>query len=132
MRTLTRKLLSLLLVFTMVCAMVPAAMAAGETPEEPETETETPTEPGTDDPENTCDHKNNNFEYTPNNNGTHKVVCKDCGGIVDDDEACTAGTEWKFDNTSHWHECSKCRAEMSKKDHTATSDTPTDTKDGCQ
>ena len=28
MRTLTRKLLSLLLVFTMVCAMVPAAMAA--------------------------------------------------------------------------------------------------------
>ena len=29
MRTLTRKLLSLLLVFTMVCAMVPAAMAAG-------------------------------------------------------------------------------------------------------
>ena len=30
MRTLTRKLLSLLLVFTMVCAMVPAAMAADE------------------------------------------------------------------------------------------------------
>ena len=28
MRTLTRKLLSLLLAFTMVCAMVPAAMAA--------------------------------------------------------------------------------------------------------
>lgn len=31
MRTLTRKLLSLLLAFTMVCAMVPAAMAADET-----------------------------------------------------------------------------------------------------
>ena len=30
MRTLTRKLLSLLLAFTMVCAMVPAAMAADE------------------------------------------------------------------------------------------------------
>ena len=41
MRTLTRKLLSLLLVFTMVCAMVPAAMAAetdwtgGTPPEDP-------------------------------------------------------------------------------------------------
>ena len=44
MRTLTRKLLSLLLVFTMVCAMVPAAMASEE--ENPVNGTET-TEPET-------------------------------------------------------------------------------------
>ena len=125
MRTLTRKLLSLLLVFTMVCAMVPAAMASGE--ENPGTGTEPP-------PTEIIHSPDHEVEYKSNGDGTHTITCtvEGCPGPETKTEACTAGTEWKYNDTSHWHECSKCRAEMSKKDHTATSDTPTDTKDGCQ
>lgn len=51
MRTLTRKLLSLLLAFTMVCAMVPAAMASGEENPGKGTETTEPETTPTEEPE---------------------------------------------------------------------------------
>ncbi len=67
MRTLTRKLLSLLLVFTMVCAMVPAAMAAddgtGGSSEE------TPVDPST------CEHTYNGYK---SDETTHWQVCTKC------------------------------------------------------
>ena len=81
--------------------------------------------------ENTASH---DYKWTPNGNGTHTGVCsrdashtktEDCSGgtaycqgraIC---EKCKTeygelgghiyGTEWKNDNTHHWHECSGCK-----------------------
>lgn len=124
MRTLTRKLLSLLLAFTMVCAMVPAAMAADG---EPETTppTEGPGTPGDTDgdtgdeenpPTETCEHKN--LSYESNKDGTHKGVCQSCGETVIEKEDCsaenyTSGTGGPNGNTyQHWKVCDKCKEEI--------------------
>jgi len=48
-----------------------------------------------------CDHMKNNWIYTDNGNGTHKVTCKDCGEVVtekaacvwEDGHACVCGSE---------------------------------------
>ena len=77
MRTLTRKLLSLLLAFTMVCAMVPAAMAADGEPE-----TTPPTEePGTPPVEQKHEHVSDGKGwYSDKTNHWH--VCSADGGRV--------------------------------------------------
>lgn len=103
MRTLTRKLLSLLLVFTMVCAMVPAAMASGEENPRTGTETNPPTEePGT--PGNTDGDTGDNedgdgtgegdgSEETPGP-GDHKHVWDD--GKVTKEATCTQDGEMTY------------------------------------
>ena len=75
MRTLTRKLLSLLLVFTMVCAMVPAAMAADGEPE-----TTPPTEePGTPPVEQKHEHVSDGKGwYSDKTNHWHVCSADDC------------------------------------------------------
>ena len=35
-----------------------------------------------------CDHMNNNWKYVDNGDGTHKVICKDCGNVVEKNAAC--------------------------------------------
>ena len=35
-----------------------------------------------------CDHMKNNWKYVDNGNGTHKVICKDCGKVVEEHAAC--------------------------------------------
>ena len=67
MRTLTRKLLSLLLVFTMVCAMVPAAMAADDGTGG--SSKETPVDPSK------CVHTYDGYE---SDETTHWQVCTKC------------------------------------------------------
>ena len=103
MRTLTRKLLSLLLAFTMVCAMVPAAMASGEENPRTGTETNPPTEePGT--PGNTDGDTGDNedgdgtgegdgSEETPGP-GDHKHVWDD--GKVTKEATCTQDGEMTY------------------------------------
>lgn len=138
MRTLTRKLLSLLLAFTMVCAMVPAAMAADGEPETtPPTEGQEPPEDpdgGNDEGENPptepCDHSN--LSYDPNNDGTHNVVCKDCGKTIEEDEACTAGSKWESSGDNHYKVCTECGGHVSEGKHTPTNDAPTFDETGCQ
>ena len=41
-----------------------------------------------------CDHMGNNFIYRDNGNGTHNVVCNDCGEAVAEGVACT----WEGDH----------------------------------
>ena len=35
-----------------------------------------------------CDHMKNNWKYVDNGDGTHKVICKDCGKVVEEHAAC--------------------------------------------
>ena len=35
-----------------------------------------------------CDHMKNNWKYVDNGDGTHKVICKDCGKVVEAHAAC--------------------------------------------
>ena len=128
MRTLTRKLLSLLLVFTMVCAMVPAAMAAEETGGTvgpitwtSETcsqghESHTPV-PG-DKTEATCTEPGTQH-YTCGNSGctaTGTAVISALGHDFD-------SSKWESDGTKHWHPCkhSGCTARDSEASHSAGS-----------
>ena len=107
MRTLTRKLLSLLLAFTMVCAMVPAAMAADEEgwsewtgggPQEP-----------------VCTHTNvktdKTKEATCTETGTETQTCLDCNAtrtrtIPALDHDWSGWTE--VDKKQHSRKCSRC------------------------
>ena len=103
MRTLTRKLLSLLLVFTMVCAMVPAAMAADEGWSQWE---------GGNIPD--CQHTEADTEVTKDatctTEGVETKTCQTCGAT------CTRTIEKKEhdfskydgDQTGHWKVCSVC------------------------
>ena len=102
MRTLTRKLLSLLLVFTMVCAMVPAAMAA----DTEELETNPPTE-DQETSENPGDGTGDNEDGDGTGEGD--------GDITDPSEPPEGHTgegdhkavaEWSSENDKHWHACS--------------------------
>ena len=45
----------------------------------------TPTEPVG------CDHKSTPREYEPNGDGTHDVICYECGETIDENVACTGG-----------------------------------------
>ena len=109
MRTLTRKLLSLLLVFTMVCAMVPAAMAADETETEPETPTTVEHDPAT--------HTDFTYERGPNDQHTKK--CKTTGCTFSEVENCTASPD-EYDTSSayeHHKTCQYCKADFAVGDH---------------
>ena len=119
MRTLTRKLLSLLLAFTMVCAMVPAAMAAdgegwsewtGGTTLEP-----------------ACTHDTTSTQTTKpatcTEEGVETKTCSTCGAT------CTKVIEklphdyeetWKYDETNHWHKCKNCDAITGQTTHSLT------------
>lgn len=35
-----------------------------------------------------CNHMGNHWTYKDNGNGTHKVICKDCGNVVEEHAAC--------------------------------------------
>ena len=35
-----------------------------------------------------CNHMGNHWTYKDNGNGTHKVICKDCGNVVEKNAAC--------------------------------------------
>ena len=126
MRTLTRKLLSLLLAFTMVCAMVPAAMAADEGGTEGSINWNDPTCVGGDshnpvkgatDPA-TCTETGTQH-YTCNNPGctaTGTAVISALGHDFD-------SSKWESDGTKHWHPCkhSGCTARDSEASHSAGS-----------
>ena len=106
MRTLTRKLLSLLLVFTMVCAMVPAAMAADEGWSQ--------WEGGNTSEYPNCQHTEADIKVTKDatctTEGVETKTCQTCGAI------CTRTIEKKEhdfskydgDQTGHWKVCSVC------------------------
>lgn len=120
MRTLTRKLLSLLLAFTMVCAMVPAAMAA-DTEEDIVWDSWGEAAPGKDKCED-GKHVSDSIERTNPTctaDGTAKETCNTCG-------ATRTGTIKKLghdfsvpknDETDHWKKCSRCEATTEKEKH---------------
>lgn len=110
MRTLTRKLLSLLLAFTMVCAMVPAAMAA----DTEENIAWGSWEKGQQEP--CADEKHTGGEIT-----TTPASCTEEGSATQSCTVCGAtrtGTiakldhdfsgDWETSPTEHWRKCSHC------------------------
>ena len=111
MKTLTRKLLSLLLVLTMVCAMVPAAMAVEEG------ETESVTHDGT----------HTEFEYTRGPNDRHTKVCKTEGCTYSVVEECTANPDTYKQRGSyrHYKVCQYCENEFAVGDHVRGNGTAT-------
>lgn len=103
MRTLTRKLLSLLLVFTMVCAMVPAAMAA-----------DTDWTGGSADPghQHSAETTEVITKATCNEPESQKETCS-CGAtrtveIPIDENAHDWGKWTEVDEKQHSRKCSKC------------------------
>ena len=110
MRTLTRKLLSLLLVFTMVCAMVPAAMAA-DTEENIawgswEISQGKPCADG--------NHEGGEITTTPascTENGSATQSCTKCNatrtGTIEKLGHDFSG-DWETSPTEHWRKCSHC------------------------
>src|SRR5699024_1144214 len=84
-------------------------------------------EDGTGDEENPptepCDHSN--LSYDPNNDGTHNVVCKDCGKTIKEDVACTAGSKWESSGDNHYKVCTECGGHVDEGKHTPTNDAPT-------
>ena len=149
MRTLTRKLLSLLLAFTMVCAMVPAAMAAetnlstdpgtetgpDKTEETtPPGETTPPTDPdgdGNDDTKpdpSTCEHKVASWTQNADKK-THSGTCSICQTVVT--ENCEAkGPDYTQGESTHYQVCTTCSGHLneSSHDYEYESGTPTDGK----
>ena len=130
MRTLTRKLLSLLLAFTMVCAMVPAAMAA-DTEEDIVWDSWGEAAPGKDKCED-GEHVSDSIERTNPTctaDGTAKETCTTCG-------ATRTGTIEKLghdfsvlknDEKEHWKKCSRCEETAERASHEFTK---VDKKDG--
>ena len=131
MRTLTRKLLSLLLAFTMVCAMVPAAMAA-DTEEDIVWDSWGEAAPGKDKCED-GKHVSDSIERTNPTctaDGTAKETCNTCG-------ATRTGTIKKLghdfsvlknDEKEHWKKCSRCEETAERASHEFTK--YVDKKDG--
>ena len=141
MRTLTRKLLSLLLAFTMVCAMVPAAMAAetGTPQEQPsQGESQEPEEgdggevtpgPGEHEHKYTIEDKSDSRwkDATCTEDGTKVLKCSVEGCNETKTETVPAmghewATEWSYGNTAHWHACTRegCEAQNDRADHSKT------------
>ena len=119
MRTLTRKLLSLLLAFTMVCAMVPAAMAADEGDG-------INWIPGSSWSKNTgTPHDGNHTEGTRSNitaptctaPGQSTVACshKGCTATRTDTAAALGHSwgEWTTNEDTHSRECTRCQESVS-------------------
>lgn len=113
MRTLTRKLLSLLLVFTMVCAMVPAAMAADESGDIDwgnwgnAASDKTPCANNSHE-EGTITRTK---EPTCTEAGTATQTCAKCGatrtGTIAKLDHDFSG-DWETSPTEHWRKCSHC------------------------
>ena len=115
MRTLTRKLLSLLLVFTMVCAMVPAAMAADERAQKPsgwENGKYSDQTGGHD-----CTHEGATYTETLptcKDEGSRVWKCpNDCTNstyteTLPKSDTHTPGTEYVIEDTMHYQKCSVC------------------------
>ena len=123
MRTLTRKLLSLLLAFTMVCAMVPAAMAADTEESIDWGSSPTCTDGGT----HTADSGTVEKEATCKEPGVMKYKCTVCSATgtatipIDTEKGHDWGTDWKTDGTNHWHECTICQEKKEEAAHTYNS-----------
>ena len=67
-------------------------------------------------PDPTCQHLNENYKYVANNNGTHDVVCTDCGAVAEENVPCDyvdgkcqlcgatcdhMANSWKYESTDH-------------------------------
>lgn len=117
MRTLTRKLLSLLLVFTMVCAMVPAAMAADEIQWQEGQWHGGNTEAGH--VHTAGSHPQNSKDPTCTEAGSRTYKCTECDATRTDTAAALNHdfSVPKNDETDHWKKCSRCEATTEKEKH---------------
>ena len=117
MRTLTRKLLSLLLAFTMVCAMVPAAMAADEIQWQ-----EGQWQGGNTEAGHAHTAESNPQNQTPptcTEAGSRTYKCMGCDATRTDTAAALDHdfSVPKNDETDHWKKCSRCEATTEKEKH---------------
>ena len=117
MRTLTRKLLSLLLAFTMVCAMVPAAMAADEIQWQ-----EGQWQGGNTEAGHAHTAESNPQNQTPptcTEAGSRTYKCTGCDATRTDTAAALDHdfSVPKNDETDHWKKCSRCEATTEKEKH---------------
>ena len=117
MRTLTRKLLSLLLVFTMVCAMVPAAMAADEIQWQEGQWHGGNTEAGHVHTAGSLPQ--NSKDPTCTEAGSRTYKCTECDATRTDTAAALNHdfSVPKNDETDHWKKCSRCEATTEKEKH---------------
>lgn len=133
MRTLTRKLLSLLLVFTMVCAMVPAAMAADESGDIDWGNWGDAASDKTACADNA--HEGGAItrtkEPTCTEAGTATQTCAKCGatrtGTIAKLDHDFSG-DWETSPTEHWKKCSHCGDTAERASHGFTK--YVDKKDG--
>lgn len=114
MRTLTRKLLSLLLAFTMVCAMVPAAMAADEIQWQEGQWQGDNTEAG-----HAHTAESNPQKQTPptcTEAGSRTYKCETCEATRTDTAAALGHSwgEWTTNEETHSRQCTRCQETESK------------------
>lgn len=113
MRTLTRKLLSLLLAFTMVCAMVPAAMAADEIQWQ-----EGQWQGGNTEAGHAHTAESNPQNQTPptcTEAGSRTYKCTNCDATRTDTAAALGHSwgEWTTNEDTHSRECTRCQESVS-------------------
>ena len=116
MKQTKRRLLSLLMAFAILCTMIPAAFAA---------EGDWTDWTGGNNPD--CTHQSvttTKTEATCTEAGEEKETCTTCGATRTKEIAKTEhtwGTDWKYDDTHHWHECTVCHEKKDEADHNVTS-----------
>ena len=115
MKQTKRRLLSLLMAFAILCTMIPAAFAV----EEENIKWSSPTCSGGH--ESHTPKKGTETPATCTEEGKITYTCENCsatGEVIIPKVDHTWSQEWKSDDSTHWHACSKCEAKQDESAHT--------------